>query len=460
MTKVGLLPLYIELYDKSSPEMRPGVEAFRDAVKEKLSESGLEVILADICRLENEFDKAVDLFEKEKVDAIITLHLAYSPSLESEKALKKTNIPILVLDTTPDYDFCHNIDSIAFLYNHGIHGVQDMCNILKRNGKTFKIFTGHYEHSDVIKQISDAAKAISAASRLKNGVRIGKIGKQFKGMGDFLAPEKDFEKLGITAFNATESELTSLRDSVTDAEIKAEYDKDICDCRMDGIDYEDYKNTERIGLAVRKWIETKKLDGFTMNFQSAGEMKGFDTMPFSEASKAMARGTGYAGEGDILTAALMSAFIPYFENTGFVEMFCPDWKGNSLFLNHMGEANLNLLECKKMIIKDFPYGDAFNPTCIIGHMKGGKVCLINIAPDGKGSFSMVFANGTMLNLPENIGSFSGLISGWFKPDTELREFLKKYSENGATHHSIMIYGAQAESLSYFAECLGLDYKVL
>ena len=460
MTKIGLLPLYVELYDKSSPEMRPGVEAFRRNVSEKLSKSGLEVVEADICRLESEFDKAVELFEKEKVDAIITLHLAYSPSLESEKALKKTNIPVLVLDTTPDYDFSCDIDSIAFLYNHGIHGVQDMCNILKRNGKKYKIFAGHYEHSDVIKQISDAAKAISAASRLRNGVRIGKIGKQFKGMGDFLAPEKDFEKLGITSFDATESELINLRDSVTDADIKAEYDKDICDCRMDGIDYEVYKKTERIGLAVRKWIETKKLDGFTMNFQSAGEMKGFDTMPFSEACKAMARGTGYAGEGDILTAALMSAFIAYFENTGFVEMFCPDWKGNSLFLNHMGEANLNLLECKKMIIKDFPYGDAFNPACIVGHMKGGDACLINIAPDGKGSFSMVFANGKMLNLPENIGSFSSLISGWFRPDTELREFLKKYSESGATHHSIMVYGAKAESLSYFAEYLGLDYKVL
>ena len=460
MAKAGFLPLYVELYDKSSPEMRPQIERFNEEIKQKLSESGLEIIPADICRLESEFLNAVSLFEKNGADCIITLHLAYSPSLESVKALTGTSLPLLVLDTTPDYEFCYKTDSAAISYNHGIHGVQDMCNVLKRNGKKYKLFTGHYLYSDVIAEISAAARAIGAANRLKRGVKIGKVGKTFEGMGDFLVSDESFASLGISTVKLSEEKLCRLKDGVTEAELKAEFEKDRLIPGTEEIGFETYKKTEAVGLAVRKWLEEEKLDGFSMNFQSAGEMKGFDTMPFSEASKAMARGTAYAGEGDLLTAGLLSAFIPFFKDTGFIEMFCPDWKGGGIFLSHMGECNLNFMDAQHMIIKDFPYASAFNPTCIMGHMRAGMVCIVNIAPNENHSFTMTFAEGNMLPLPEDIGSFNDSISGWFKPQTDIRTFLKKYSENGATHHSVMIYGAGAESLSCFAEAMGLEYKII
>ena len=100
----------------------------------------VEIIASDICRLSDEFEAAIDLFEKENVDSIVTLHLAYSPSLESEKALKNTKLPIIILDTTPNFDFTGDDDTISISYNHGIHGVQDMCNLLVRNNKEFFIF--------------------------------------------------------------------------------------------------------------------------------------------------------------------------------------------------------------------------------------------------------------------------------------------------------------------------------
>ncbi|MDZ7837486.1 MAG: hypothetical protein U5N58_05810 [Actinomycetota bacterium] len=46
-----------------------------------------------------------------------------------------------------------------------------------------------------------------------------------------------------------------------------------------------------------------------MNFSKINSRSGFPTIPFLEASKAMARGTGYAGEGDIITAALVGALL-------------------------------------------------------------------------------------------------------------------------------------------------------
>ena len=85
MTKasVGLLPLYIELYDNSWPEMRTRVDGFYQQIASALTDRGLEVDTVPVCRLKPEFESAIRQFEGKQVDAIVTLHLAYSPSLES-----------------------------------------------------------------------------------------------------------------------------------------------------------------------------------------------------------------------------------------------------------------------------------------------------------------------------------------------------------------------------------------
>ena len=55
------------------------------------------------------------------------------------------------------------------------------------------------------------------------------------------------------------------------------------------------------------------------------------TLPFLEASKAMARGIGYAGEGDVLTSALVGTLLSVYPETSFTEMFCPNWKDGRYF---------------------------------------------------------------------------------------------------------------------------------
>jgi L-arabinose isomerase len=455
--RAGLLPLYIKLYDSALPKMRPIVENFVKVINDKLTSENLLVIPYSICCVKEDFEKAVSFFEKNNVDVIITLHLAYSPSLESAAVLSETNLPIIVLDTTPDYLFDETLNSEAILYNHGIHGVQDLCNLLNRNGKDFEIFAGHFEKSDVCKRVADCARAIFSAKSL-NGMKVGLLGKPFEGMGDFAVSEDTLKKLGISVVECSEKDL-SVR-FVNEDKIKEEYEKDKQICKIGNIEYKDYRNTEKIALTVREWITARKLGAFSMNFQAAGLMKGFDTMPFSEASKQMAYGIGYAGEGDVLTAALTGSLLSGFRDVTFAEMFCPNWQQGSVFLSHMGEANLNVMENLHMIIKDFPYAKSFNPTCIMGHMKGGRACFINIAPNKEGYFDIILADGEMVSLPENIGSFNDSISGWFKPDTKLEMFLERYSIAGGTHHGAIVYGVNANGLKAYAKTLNLKYIII
>ncbi|MBR5742393.1 MAG: hypothetical protein IKX85_01215, partial [Clostridia bacterium] len=141
--KIGFLPLYIELYDKSGFKARHRLEPFYGVLASALEEEGFEVVRSPFCRLESEFREAVASFEKAGAEAIVTWHAAYSPSLESASVLAGTKLPLVILDTTETFDFSALQDPGEINYCHGIHGVMDLGNLLHRLGKPFAIAAGH-----------------------------------------------------------------------------------------------------------------------------------------------------------------------------------------------------------------------------------------------------------------------------------------------------------------------------
>lgn len=75
--KIGLLPMYIEMYDRDMPQMRPKIVEFRETIIHALEMRGLVVEAAPICKIKQEFAQTIGFFEDERVDAVVTLHMAY-----------------------------------------------------------------------------------------------------------------------------------------------------------------------------------------------------------------------------------------------------------------------------------------------------------------------------------------------------------------------------------------------
>jgi L-arabinose isomerase len=452
--KVGLLPLYLKLYDDTTPEYRPGVERFRDFIAAKLGERGLQVTVAPVCRVEAEFVAAVRSFEAAQVDAIITLHLAYSPSEESAPVLAATPLPVIVLDTTPAFDFSPTQNPDEVMYNHGIHGVQDLCNLLLRRGKTFHIEVGHWEHSDVLDRVAQAARSAHIAQAMRTA-RVGRIGNPFRGMGDFSVPEHKLARMmGITVIPATPQEIGARLPGISQAAIDAERAADAQRFVMDGISQACYDLTARVSLAVRQWVEQERLTAFTMNFMETNRSAGMPTMPFLEASKGMACGIGYAGEGDCLTAALVGALASVFPEVSFTEMFCPDWAHESIFLSHMGEMNADLAAGKaRLVSKPFSFIDIDDPVLAVGRFKAGQATLVNLAPGPADTYTLILAPITLQDVPGD-DAHEGSVRGWFKPTGSLEAFLTDYSRLGGTHHSALVYGDALHTVSGFGEWMG------
>ncbi len=448
---VGLLPLYIKLYDDAGTD-RTYTKAFYETVANVLENQGFEVLKSDFCRIESEFNKTVKSFEEQGADVIVTLHAAYSPSLESINALSKTKLPIVVFDSTEAYELGKSASPIN--NNHGIHGVMDMCNLLKQRGKPYAITAGHIDDGKVVKKACDFIKCAVAAQSLK-GSKVGSFGKSFKGMGDFLISKKDAKKLfGIEVVYLKDQQMKSALDNVSEEEINAEkevYKTEYVynDKINDGI----YNDAIKSALAVRKTVKDENLDAFTINFLDVTS-KNLNSMPFIECCKAMQNGIGYAGEGDVLTASFVGALLKVFKEVTFAEIFCPDWKNNKLLISHMGEMNYALATDKPEIVEHrFPYTDAVNPISANACFKAGKAVFGNLFKDCDGKYKLLVSDIEML---EEEKGFEESIKGWFKPSIPVDEFLEKLSEHGAIHHSFIVYDVNLKALEFFGKLIGLE----
>lgn len=456
----GLLPLYLKLYDDAVPEARPKVEAFLKQVANGLAAHGIEVVSGPVCRVKPEFDAAVRQFEKADADIIVTLHLAYSPSLESIDILCGTRLPILVLDTTPDFSFDQNTDPARIMYNHGIHGVQDMTSMLRRRGRPYEIVAGHWEKEPVLARAAGVVRAAHAARRFRSS-RILRIGESFCGMGDFYVDADVLEeRLGISVKQVEPRALAALVQSVSEAEVDAEiaHDRECFDVIAPD---EVHRRSVRLGLGLRRCIEREGVGAFSVNFLAFDTPDGpVNTVPFLEISKAMERGIGYAGEGDVLTAALVGALASAFPETTFTEIFCPDWNGGSIFLSHMGEINPAVAARRPLLCeKPFPYTPAANPAFIACAPKPGPAVLVNLSPGPDDSFRLIVAPVNVLE-DSSRADMQNIVRGWIRPKHSTAKFLEDYSRLGGTHHSALVLGDRTEAIAAFARFAGLECCLL
>lgn len=454
---IGLLPFYIKLYDDLDFSWRKSLDEWVNNIATDLEKLGVSVKRSDICRIAPEFESAVKGFEKADVDAIVTVHLAYSPSLESIDAIAATKLPLIVMSTTPDFE--HDLPSKT-MNNHGIHGVQDFCNLLLRRGKKFALEAGHWKESDLLKKVAAHAAGARIASSFRNA-RVGLCGSPFEGMGDFSVPADKLKKdTGVTTVVIDMKRVAALLPSPDSPEVIAELKSNHSRFRIENLEEKTHIDSIRCGLAIRQLIEKEKLSAITICFLEITKTSGIPVMPFLELSEAIERGIGYGGEGDVLTAALTGALLSVFKESTFTEMFCPDWKNNVIFLSHMGEMNISLSAQKPLLTAmKWRFSDVGGETAAAyGCLKPGKAIFVNLAPTPAG-YNLILCPIQMLE-EKNSKEWEGRIRGWFKPNLPLDQFLTAYSKVGGTHHAALVYGDNLDALSSFGNMMGFNTIII
>ncbi|MFH1024645.1 MAG: hypothetical protein V1809_14785 [Planctomycetota bacterium] len=456
---IGLLPFYLELYDKVSPRRRGPFEGFLGKIEKAFAARGIQVVRADICRRAPEFRRAVAEFERAGVDAIVGVHLAYSPSLEAAGTLCGTDLPLILMDTTLDAAFGFGTDPSRVMFNHGIHGVMDLASVLRRRGRHFEIVAGAF--GPALRDRAAGLVRAARAARAFRGMTALRIGESFRGMGDFAVEESLLRRrFGIRVKTIPPEALLPDIRRIPRADVAAEMKRDRAAYRV-ALPADVHACSVRTGLAIRRRLAREGAGAFSFNFLAFDGLAGRDiTVPFLEASKAMARGVGYAGEGDVLTAAFMGALARGFGLTTFTEIFCPDWRGNSLYLSHMGEVNPEFLAGRPRLLgMDFKFGRVKAPAYLAGSFAPGAAVYADIVPGPGGTFSVIASPVRLATGREHPG-MARSIRGWMRPSVPVPEFLEEYARAGGTHHAALVRGATPEAVAAFARFAGMECRVI
>lgn len=448
--KIGFLPLYLELYDKVAPDSRKAFELIIKDLTKALS-SYARVVSPGIVTTKAEVVRMEKLFKKEKVEAVFTFHLAYSPSYLVSSALARLNKPVFFLDTTMTGTY-KGMKADFLMNNHGIHGVMDLSSVLLSLGKGFAVIPGHFKDKSFKENIKKAVQSICTAGSFKSQ-RIGITGKPFTMMGDFAVNFGSLKKkYGISVVNIDEQRVISEMTGINLKKIKEVERKDRNKYNMKNVPVSAHVEGIRLYLAMKEIVKEEKLDAFTMNFLDYKSLP----VPFYAIDRLMEDGLGYAGEGDVLTAALKKLISPFAKGAMFTEFFCPDWKRGLLLMSHMGESDPSFAAKgeKSHIIAKKGFGGGKLTLYHKFKVAPGKLTFVNISKLSGGNFKLV--TGLLNVIKDKLYDCLDCPQYSVKPEIPLKDFLEKYSLAGGGHHLYVARGDITREISSAGTALGMQ----
>ena len=458
--RIGLLALTLELYETLAPDLRRRREEWlRKQVLPQLERWADVTFPAAVYRTAD-IDSTVADFQSRGLDAILVVLLTYSPSLNALGALQRTSLPILLWNTQELFAVDGNLSYGALSDNHGVHGTQDLANVLLRSGVRFEYATSHPNDGGAMERLGDFFVAASACRRLRQA-RIGLLGYPFPGMGDLAVDSAHLaatlgcrvvplamEQLMLQAQNASAERITTLVNTY-----RREYDV------AGDVREEDLQATARMELALRAIVEADGLDAMSYQFMAFGEDSRSPTLPFVAASRLMAEGIGFGGEGDVIAAAGASLLNWLNEPASFSEIFTIDFAGNAVLISHMGEANVAMarrdrkipLLARKSPITRTRYGQLALATSF----EPGPATLVTLTQVAGGRWRLIASVMTIADF--------GPVEGLEVPHSKLsvprdvREFLTDYALAGGPHHLAVCFGDARRRVRLAASMLGADY---
>ena len=461
LPRVGFLGLMLELYDTALPKLRPTQTKFAEELVAQMR-GYCEVVFPGICNTRGQVDGAIAEFEAMAADLVVVVHLTYAPSLISLPGLLSTTLPVLLFNTQRLYEFSQESPQSAMTENHGMHGVQDLANVLVRSGRGFQLLTGHYEDPRVQAELRDWIEAAYTVRKI-HGARVGILGYAFEGMGDLsLDTTSLLAQVGTMVVQIPVATVAQEAANAPSAKVKALMQEDRKTFQVaKELTAEDHERASRLEWGLRKVCEDLALDGFAMHFGAVAEDGRLESVPFLAASKMLADGFGYGGEGDATSAVAVLMMQLLRGQASFTEMFTMDFANNAVVMSHMGESNWRMARKDqpiRLIRKPFPFGDCHPPASLCFALEPGPATLVNLVTGAEGRLKLIASEVNVLDFPA-IETFD-VPHYKLTPSKGLAEFLDDYSREGGSHHLAIAFGAVADRVEKLAWMLGLKYVLI
>lgn len=454
--RAGLLGLMIEAYERW-PEIKPAVGEFGTELVSALAPF-VEVEYGGVLTRREQVDEAVARFEADGKDLILVVLLAYAPSHIALPALLRTRLPVVIFNTQPMQAITSETRSWDTTRNHGMHGVQDLANVLLRAGRPFQIVTGHYRDPRALAQVGEWCAAARAAGLLRH-MRIGLLGYPMEGMGDFALDQTALlAQVGVEVHHIA---MRLVADCATQAPADAIARQIAADRACFQVSPEvttgDHEASARLEYALREILSEGGMQGFASHFEAIGAEACLETLPFLAASKLLGEGYGFGGEGDVTSAAAVSLLQSLAGMANFTEMFSMDFAGNSALMMHMGEGNWRMARTDEPVhLLCSNQGMAAlrcEPLLLTFSLEPGPATLLSLTTAPGGQLKFVVAEGEVVDFPYLADMKRPHYK--YRPAGDLCDFLTHYSLEGGSHHQALAFGHWAGTIEKLARLLGI-----
>ena len=454
--RIGVLALMQGLYDHSQPEIPKLQTKFVNDVINQLADV-VEIDFPGLSKERPDAERIVKQFNDQNLDGIMVINTLYSPGMRIVQAFKKNNLPVMLANIQPLPDVTDDWNWSLLTTNQGIHGIQDTSNMLMRLGYKPAIITDDWKSDRFKSFVEDWALAANTVRRMKY-VRLALMQKM-QNMGDILGDEVAyFQKFGIEVLHEGIGQIVSMMQEVTEAEIDAQIAEDHKNFEVSDVPVKNHRYAAKLQLALEKFMEMKKYDGFSANFTVYEEDGRLDQLPILGACNMMAKGYAYAAEGDVHIMALMTAGHLLIGDPHFTEMYSLDFGRDACMFAHMGEGNWKVARKDKPVIlidRPLDIGDRDNPPTPIFSAELGTSTVASLVAISGDKYRLVAMRGEVLDVDRIPGI--PMNHTFFKPDTGVKAAMDGWLKNGGTHHQVLWTGDHMNRLEQLCKILDIEF---
>jgi L-arabinose isomerase len=456
--RIGLLGIMQELYDDMLPGITERQAEYAGQVAAALQDV-VDVVVAPPARGREDAERA--LRDLEGLDGLLVVMLTYGPAMRVARALAGAGLPICLANIQPVPEVTADWDMADLTYNQGIHGAQDTANAMVRAGRPFAVVTDDWRSDTFRDAIAGWAHAAAAVTRWRS-LKVGVFGYAMNGMGDIrfdehallraLGPQVDALATGALYRAAIATADSDVAAVIADEDARFDVDQ-----RLSRSEREDHV---RMQLGIEQVLREGGYGAYSTHFGAIAEDGRFSRLPLAAASTLMARGYGYAAEGDALTAALMAAAQTLLGPTQFTEMYAMDFPSGSILMSHMGEGNWALAREDRpvrLIKRPLGIGGLDDPPTFLFQYRPGPATLATLVSLGGQRFRLLVCEGEVLDTAEL--PRLEMPYGQFRPDSGLRACMDAWLRLGGPHHQVLNPGRHASAWQTFCELSGLDLAV-
>jgi len=459
--KIGILGIMQDLYD----EMIPGIAARQAGYARELADHLADVaefIPSEPIKYREDAELAMRTFENAGLDGVMVVMLTYGPAMRVARLLSESRLPILMANIQPEPAVTPQWDMADMTYNQGVHGAQDTANAMVRAGRSFAVLTDDWRSEGFRECVGRFARAAAAVTVWKS-LRVALFGYAMNDMGDIRVDESALiRSLGPEILAVAQGDLYRGMLKVTEGEIGEviafEDERFEIDPALSGEERADHA---RMQVAIKRILDRGGYAAYTAHFDAIGEDGRFARLPLAAASTLMAQGYGYAAEGDVLTACMVSAGHTLIGDAHFTEMYAMDFPSDSILMSHMGEGNWKVARSDRpvrLIKRPLGIGKLADPPTFLFQYQPGPATLATLVSLGGERFRMVVAEGEILDSQE-LPALQ-MPYGQFRPDTGVRACLDGWLAAGGPHHEVLNLGRHAASWRLFCQLLGIEYAAV